>query len=213
MASSEENIFIIEDDAATRESLQAMIENMGYKTRSFDSAESFLEQSAYSSGGCVLADLRLRGMSGLEFLERLSNSNIPIPVILVTAFAKTPLTVRAMRRGAVNVLDKPLDEHQLWDAIREALCLDRHRRERLQSHQEIQARFDALTIQERQVLKMMVSGLTNREIASHLDVSTRTIEARRHNIFRKTQTTTVPDLVKLTVVYEESQGGPSQLGP
>ena len=205
MATSEETIFIIEDDPASRESLQVMIETMGFTTRSFESAESFLEQSAYNSGGCVLTDLRLRGMSGLEFLERLGNSNIPIPVILVTAYAKTPLTVRAMRRGAVNVLDKPLDEHHLWDAIREALALDRVRRDRTQSRREIQARFDALTAQELQVLKMMVGGLTNREIASHLDVSTRTIEARRHNIFRKTQTATVPDLVKLTVVFEDSQ--------
>lgn len=206
MGSSDGTVFIIDDDPGARESIAALVGSMGFAARVFDSAETFLEAYRGTESGCVVSDLRLRGISGLELLERLLAANAPIPVILVTAYAKTPITVRAMRRGAVNVLEKPLDEHQLWDAIREALSLDRMRRERHHEQIELQSRFDDLTQQERQVLKMLVGGLTNRQIASHLDVSTRTVEARRHNIFRKTRTSSVPDLVKLAVAYQDRLG-------
>lgn len=196
-------VYIVDDDANARESVKALVTGMGFRTELHESAESFLSQVGTDVDGCVLVDLRMHGMSGLELLERLSGSAMPVPVVLVTAYATTPTTVRAMRMGAVSVLDKPLNEHQLWDAVREGLRISEARRAARSERRELEKRFDSLTSQESQVLQMVLDGLTNRQIASNLDVSTRTVESRRHNIFRKTKTTSVPDLVKLTVAYKQ----------
>ena len=196
-------VHVIDDDAANRNSLKASLDALRFTPKTYESAEDFLSVYDSKLPSCVLTDLRLRGMSGMELLETLSNRNEPTPVILVTAFAKTTLTVRAIRNGAVNVLDKPVDEDQLWEAVHEALNLDRHRRERHQESIILASRFRELTSQEKEVLEMLIGGMTNREIASNLDVSTRTVESRRHNIFRKTQTESVPDLVKLTLAYRQ----------
>ena len=123
-------VFVIDDDASARQSMRALLTTLRFSCREFDAAESFLENYDAATPGCVLCDLRLQGMSGLELLDILDRNAATTPVILVTAFAKTPLTVRAMRRGAVNVLDKPIDEDQLWEAVREALNLDAKRREK-----------------------------------------------------------------------------------
>jgi len=195
----EDTIYLIEDDAAARSSTQALIVALGFQSREFESAEEFLQQHDPSNSGCVLTDLRLRGMSGIELLEALNAMNDDMPVVILTAYAKTQLTVRAMRSGAINVLDKPVDEDQLWEALREGLNVDRDRRLRRKRELDLSRRFDELTEQESQVLEMIVNGMTNRQIASQLRVSTRTVESRRHNIFRKTEASSIPELVKLTV--------------
>ena len=196
-------VHVIDDDAANRASLRASLEALRFAAKEYESAEDYLAAPQEETPSCVLTDLRLRGMSGLELLESIAQRGQTTPVVLITAFAKTALTVRAIRNGAVNVLDKPVDEDHLWEAIHEALKLDQERRMSRQEADTIEARFRELTPQESQVLDMLIGGMTNREIASALDVSTRTVEARRHNIFRKTKTESVPDLVKLTLAFQQ----------
>lgn len=190
-------VYLIDDDTTARESIATLTRTMGLATESYSSAEAFLESQRQVGPGCVITDLRLQGMSGLELLERLSSTQDPLPVILLTAYARTPITVRAIRGGAINVLDKPCDEDRLWDAIREALAEESKRRQERTHRRDLESRFASLTPQEAGVLEMMISGATNRQIATRLEVSTRTIEARRHQIFLKTRTQTVADLVRL----------------
>ncbi len=191
-------VYLIDDDSVARDSIQTLTRSMGLATEVYPSAEAFLEAYSGSTPGCVITDLRLRGMSGLELLDRLSSTDDTIPVILLTAYARTPITVRAIRGGAINVLDKPCDEDRLWEAIREALAVESRRRQDRNQRRDLESRFASLTPQEAGVLEMMISGATNRQIATRLEVSTRTVEARRHQIFQKTRTQTVADLVRLT---------------
>jgi FixJ family two-component response regulator len=174
----------------------------------FESAEEFLAQYRSDQAGCVVTDLRLRGMSGLELLDRLAQDDRGIPVILVTGFAKTHLTVRAVKTGAVTVLEKPYDDEDLWSAIRNALLQDQERRDLQQRHHELVARFDKLTAQEREVLDLIVAGLTNRQMADRLSVSTRTIESRRHNVFQKTEAKSIAELVKMALAMRGAAGIP-----
>ena len=134
-------VYIIDDDDATRQSVRTLLQTMGYAVREYPTAEAFLASNDARASGCVLTDMRLSGMSGLELVEKLSTEPYPIPVILFTAFAKTPLTVRAMRRGAINVLDKPLDEDQLWEAVRDAFRIDRRRRDLRRERIVLEERF------------------------------------------------------------------------
>ena len=198
-----QNVFVIDDDPLSRESVTALVRSMGLHARSFESAEEFLQDFQTGEAGCVVTDLRLRGMSGLELLERLVDEHVTIPVILVTGFAKTHLTVRAVQTGAVTVLEKPYDDEELWEAIRKALREDDVRRKEQQEHDDLRSRFGKLTDHEREVLDLIVSGLTNRQIADQMQVSTRTIEARRHNVFQKTEAASIADLVKLTLCFRQ----------
>lgn len=190
-------VYLIDDDATTRATIQQLMPSMGLRLETFDSAEEFLRASQPEMSGCVITDLRLRGMTGLELVEQLKLQGQLIPVILLTAHARTHMTVRAMRMGVINVLDKPCDEDRLWEAIREGITECARRVELEAEQRELAERFGSLTDQESHVLERMMAGLTNREIAAQLDVSTRTVEARRQQIFRKTQTQSVADLARM----------------
>ncbi len=197
--SPDQRVFVIDDDGLSRESVTALVDSMGMKAVAFESAEEFLSQYRCDQAGCVVTDLRLRGMSGLELLDTLAQQDQAIPVILVTGFAKTHLTVRAVKTGAVTVLEKPYDDEDLWNAIRNALLQDQQRRSEQQRQHELIARFEKLTAQEREVLDLIVGGLTNKEMADKLGVSTRTIESRRHNVFQKTEAKSIAELVKMAL--------------
>jgi FixJ family two-component response regulator len=149
--------------------------------------------------GCLVTDVRMLGISGIELQEQLQQRGIKIPVIVLTAFARTSLTVRAMQNGAVTMLDKPYDDDDLWDAIREGLKRDAEQRAAASIQQSVRKRLDSLTPSERQVLDLVVAGLPNKVIAGRLDVSVRTVENRRREIFSKMQADSVADLVRLAV--------------
>ncbi|MCA9206953.1 MAG: response regulator transcription factor [Planctomycetales bacterium] len=143
----------------------------------------------------------MQGMSGLELQQELRNRGSSLPVIVITAYADTPLTVEAMRKGAITLLDKPCREQQLWESIREALGLDRRLREARQAQVDRAGRFESLTEAERQVMELMIEGDPNKVIANKLEVSVRTVEARRHNVFLKTGTESLAELVRLYMDY------------
>ena len=135
--------------------------------------------------GCVITDFRMAGINGIEMQEELKRRGCQLPVIVVTAYARTPLTVQAIQNGAVTLLDKPYDDDDLWQAIQQALAVDIECRNQRQVHSNIRDRMDSLTYKERQVLDLMIQGKANKSMASSLDVSLRTIENRRRSIFAK----------------------------
>ncbi len=204
MTAYSETVFVIDDEEQSRESVCALVQSMHYTPRSFDSGEAFLEQYD-GSAGCVVTDYRMTGMSGLELQESLLAKGHDIPVIIVTAYARTSVTVQAIQKGAVTMLDKPYSEDDLWSAIREGLSLDERRRQEKQARAEVTTRMASLNEKEKNVLELIVAGLPNKVMANKLDVSLRTIENRRRTVFSKLGAQTVAELVAL-VLNQRSAG-------
>lgn len=184
--SQDKTVFVIEDDHLVRQTIRTLAESMGLAVEEYDGAEQFLADCDIDRPGCIVADVRLQGMSGVELLERLSEAGSKKPMVIISGYATTPTVVRAMRNGAVTVLDKPFDPNELWQAIREAIREDALGRVKNAQLADLRERFSQLTDQERIVLKLIVAGHINKQISKHLDVSVRTVESRRQQIFKKT---------------------------
>lgn len=198
MNSTTSTVFVVDDEQPSRESVCALVQSMHYPTQAFDSAESFLQR--YDGGaGCLVTDYRMTGMNGLELQEKLLELGYEIPVVVVTGFARTPVTVQAIQKGAVTMLDKPYSEDDLWSAIREGLVIDEQRREEKQQRADITTRLASLNDKEKQVLDLIVAGQPNKAMANKLDVSLRTIENRRRTVFSKLGAQTVAELVALVL--------------
>ena len=192
-------VFVVDDDENARQSVCALVRSMGIHTQAFSSGEAFLEQYIDEDAGCLVADVRMPGMSGLDLQEKLIERRILLPVILLTAYARTRLTVRGMKAGAVTLIEKPYDEEELWDAIRKALAIDGKRRVLTQRRCEIQHRASLLTPGEREVMDLIVRGEPNKRIAQKLDLSVRAIENRRHAVFQKIHAGSLAELVRLVI--------------
>jgi FixJ family two-component response regulator len=192
---NEPKVFVVDDDQQARESVCALVHSMGLDAESFASAEEFLDKCPKNPRGCLVTDLRMVGMSGLELQEEMIERKIYLPVIILTAYARTPVTVRAMKAGAVMVLDKPYSDDDLWDAIRAALAKEAAEKAVRECRQSIRTSMVCLDSAERRVLDMMMRGMPNKLIAKELDVSVRTIENRRQGIFRKMKANSVAELV------------------
>lgn len=196
-------VFIVDDDEQARESVSALVQSMGLSTKLFSSAEEFLEQVDKVVRGCVVTDLRMLGMSGIELQDALRQREISLPVILITAYPRTSLTVRAMKHGAVTLLEKPYEDDDLWDAVRDGLQQDEQQREKQSRLRDIRQRLNLLSEKEREVIDLMVEGTANKVIAKRLDVSIRTVENRRHDIFEKMQASSLAELVRMVVAARE----------
>ena len=191
-------VYIVDDDIHVRESLQALVGTMvGVRCQAFSSAEDFLAARSTKEPGCLVTDVRLRGLSGLELQEELRRRNDHIPVVVVSAYSETPMTVRAMKTGAVTFLDKPCRSCELVDAIRDGLALDESIREELSCNEVIQETFASLNEREYDVLKLLLEGKKNKAIAEALDISVRTVENRRHSILEKTNANSIAQLAQL----------------
>jgi FixJ family two-component response regulator len=195
----EQVVFVVDDDERARRSVCALVDSMGLPCRAFASAESFLEQFDRQRPGCLVTDIRMLGMSGLELQKELRDLGALLPVIVLTAYATTPTTVQAIQQGAITLLDKPYQEDDLWNAIRKALAHDARQRVEAEHRDAIRRRIEQLTPSERQVLAYVVAGKPNKVIASRLDVSVRTVENRRSEIYTKLQVHSVVDLVKMVI--------------
>ncbi len=195
----EPTVFVVDDDELARTSVCALVRSMGIRAESFDSAEAFLEHHVTSRPGCLVTDVRMLGMSGLELQERLRELDVQLPVVVMTAYARTPLTVRAMQGGAVTLLEKPCEENELWDAIRKALKQNADAREAHEHRLRLRRCIETLTPTQRTVMEMIVAGKANKVIAMELDVSIRTVEARRQEVFAKMQADSVAELVRLAM--------------
>lgn len=192
-------VFVVDDDEKSRKSVCALVRSMGLAAEPYPSAEEFLKFYTRDQPGCLVTDVRMMGMSGIELLEKLNEMGALLPVIVLTAYARTSLAVRAMRSGAVTMLDKPYHDDDLWDAICKALAQDASQRAEHEHRGEIRKRFELLTPSEREVMKMVVSGKANKMIAHRLDVSVRTIENRRRAVFSKMQVDSVAELVRVAI--------------
>jgi FixJ family two-component response regulator len=192
-------VFVVDDDERACRSVCALAQSMGLECKSFSTAEQFLGYYSTDRAGCLVTDVRMLGISGLELQEKLNEMGSLLPVIIMTAYATTPVTVRAMKSGALTMLDKPYHEDQLWDAIRKALSLDAQRRVQHERRHAIRQRMEQLTPSERDVLQLVVSGKANKVIACILDVSVRTVENRRRDVYRKMDAESAVDLVRMVI--------------
>ena len=189
-------VFVVDDDEAGRDSVRCLVEPMGVEVGLFASAEEFLDAYDPSQPGCLVTDLKMLGMSGLELQHELNRQGINIPTIVMSAYADVSVAVRAMQQGALTLLEKPCRGMELWDAIQKALDVDQETREENERRREIEERLQTLTTQEREILESIVEGMPNKAIAKNLDISLRTVEARRKSIFQKMKTHSVAELVQ-----------------
>ncbi|MEW4454737.1 response regulator [Bremerella sp. JC817] len=201
--STNPTVFVIDDDPAARESIGMLIRSLGLQVETFASAEQYLQSFDPNRPGCVITDMRMLGLSGLELQEQLVEMGERIPVILISAHANMQIAVKAMRNGAITFLEKPCQQQEIIDAVNEAITLDS--RWRLESREATEARenYEKLNSGERDVMKLMMIGKANKVIANRLDVSLRTVEARRHNVFKKMGVDNIPDLTRLALKIDE----------
>jgi FixJ family two-component response regulator len=193
-------VFVVDDDAGARESVVALVGLKGLRAKGFSSAEEFLNQYDPAQKGCIVADVRMAGMSGLQLLERLNARGNSSPVVVITGYADVPMAVRAMQEGAVMFLEKPCGETDLWQAIAKALEIERSQHAQRKQRAEAESRLATLTEDEREVFRRLLAGHANKRIASDLDIGLRTVELRRSNIMRKMQATSLPDLVRMAIL-------------
>jgi FixJ family two-component response regulator len=190
-------VFIVDDDASVRQSIEDLLQSVGLQCECFASAQEFLSSEHGSGPSCLVLDVRLPGISGLDLQRELSKARLRIPVIFITGHADIPMTVKAMKSGAVEFLTKPFREQDLLDAINKSLARDRERMDKRQELHQLQERYATLTAREREVMGLVVSGMPNKQIASALSASETTIKIHRGHVMRKMQAKSLPDLVRM----------------
>lgn len=193
----EPTVFVVDDDAVVRRSLMRIIRAAGLSVEPFATAEEFLSQYDPAAPGCLVADLRMPGISGLMLQEQLQARGIQLPFIIVTGYGDVPQAVQAMKHGAVDFLQKPFDNQVLLDRIRKAIEQDTRLRQGKVLRARVKARLATLTSRERQVMDMVVTGLANKEIAARLSLSSKTVEAHRARVMKKTRAASLAELVRL----------------
>jgi FixJ family two-component response regulator len=190
-------VFVVDDDASVRESLAELLASVGLRVEAFGSAAQFLQSKIADGPGCLVLDVRLPGLSGLDFQAELARSKVLLPVIFITGHGDIPMSVRAMKAGAVEFLTKPFRDQELLDAVQRALELDRTRREEHKSVAELGARFQSLTPREQEVIRLVSTGLMNKQIAGRLEVTEITVKVHRGNAMRKMRATSLVDLIRM----------------
>jgi two-component system, LuxR family, response regulator FixJ len=195
-------VYLVDDEFAVRDSLALLIESTGQTVRSFRSAEGFLNNYDPKQPGCLLLDVRMPSMSGLELQDELLRREISIPIIFISGHAGIPDSAKAFRAGAVDFLEKPFDNEILLERIEEAIKKDIARREQAIEHRKIQNRLDHLTVREQEVLSLIIKGHSNKEMAKMLDISNRTVEAHRASIMGKMHANSLAELMVMVTHSE-----------
>ncbi len=189
-------VFIVDDDPSFRDSLQFLLESVGLAVSIFSSAQDFLDAADPDAPGCLLLDVRMPGMSGLDLQNKLADAEISLPIIFITGYGTVPMSVRAMKAGAVDFLQKPFDEQDLFNAVNQAIEQDRQARLERDELREIQKRSGSLTPREYEVFTLLVSGMLNKQVAYRLGTTERTIKAHRSRIMEKMEADSLADLVR-----------------
>jgi RNA polymerase sigma factor (sigma-70 family) len=190
-------VFVVDDDASVRSSLKFLLSTVGLQAETLDSADSFLHKKRPDVPSCLVLDVRLPGLSGLDFQRELAARNICIPIVFLTGHGDIPMSVRAMKAGAVEFLTKPFRDQDLLDAVRVALDRDRARREQETEMADLRRRFDSLTSRELEVVSMVVAGMLNKQIAAELGTAESTVKVQRSRAMEKMQAESLADLIKM----------------
>ena len=190
-------VFVVDDDPSVRSSLKFLLSTVGPHVESFDSSDAFLHKKPSDAPSCLVLDVRLPGLSGLDFQRELAARNTRIPIIFITGHGDIPMSVRAMKAGAVEFLTKPFRDQDLLDAVRIALDRDRARREQEKELMVLQRRFDSLTSREQEVISMVVSGMLNKQIADQLGTAESTVKVQRSRAIEKMHAESLVDLVRM----------------
>ncbi len=191
-------VYVVDDDESMRESLDSLIRSMGFRVSVFASAAEFLNAPREDAPSCLILDVRLPGLSGLDLQGELNRAGVDVPIIFITGHGDIPMTVKAMKAGAVEFLTKPFREQDLLDAIGQAIRLDGENRRERGEIVELQTRFEKLTPREREVMQLVVAGMLNKQIAYRLGISEITVKIHRSQVVQKMQVDSVADLVRMS---------------
>ena len=190
-------VFVVDDDPSVRRAIKRLVESMGLQVEMFGSGQEFLQANRPDVPSCLVLDIRLPGISGLDFQQELPKANVHIPIIFITAHGDVPMTVRAMKAGAVNFLTKPFRDQDLLDAIQLALEKDRARRQREAEIAVLQERYESLTHREREVITLVVAGKLNKQIAAEIGTAENTVKVHRSRAMEKMQAQSLAELVRM----------------
>ena len=191
-------VYVVDDDVSVRESLRSLLRSVGLNVETFSTAEEFFASERPSSPGCLVLDVRMPGLSGLDVQARLAESHLAMPIIFITGHGDIPMSVRAIKNGAVEFLTKPFRDQDLLDAVRQAVELDGENRRGAQARSALRQRYDSLTRREQEVLGFVVRGLTNKQVAVKLRISEATVKLHRGQMMKKMGAASLADLVTMT---------------
>ena len=190
-------VFVVDDDPSMRESLRNLVRSIGLRVQVFVSAQEFLRSARVDRPACLVLDVRMPGLSGLDLQKRMADAGTDIPIVFLTGHADIPMSVRAMKAGAAEFLTKPVREQDLLDAIQQSLERDRVVGSRHEEISDLQSRFDSLTARERDVMKHVTAGLLNKQIAGELGIQETTVKIHRHHVMEKMKATSLAELVRM----------------
>ncbi len=196
---SEATVFVVDDDAAVRDSLRWLLESVGLRVQTYDSGQSFLAAFDPDQPGCLVLDVRMPGMSGLELQERLNHLDATLPVIIITGHSDVPMAVRAMKAGAFDFIEKPFSDQLLMDQVHGAIEQHVRRRAERSVQADLRRRIDTLSPREKTVMEMVVSGMSNKTIAAELGLSQKTVEVHRAHVMAKIEADSLADLVRYSL--------------
>lgn len=201
---TEATVYLVEDDDAVRDSLQMVLESVGHKVASYSRADTFLEDFSTDMAGCMVLDIRMPGMNGMELQRQLNSRNSILPIIFVTGHGDVPMAVEAMQRGAVDFVQKPYREEELLSKIQQAITADAENRADLEEKHKITERLADLTPREKQVMDLMIEGKANKVIAYDLDISQRTVEIHRARVMEKMGVRSLAHLVRMVMAVNDT---------